>query len=211
MDLDHAASLLPLALGILAALVTIYPPNGRHRHIWAAVFAIAGVFTSVIIWFSVSTSQEFQSKVIANITGGDNYCFLWPYSVSGMPFGEYGFTIRKIKDTPLFDIDVEIDIATTVDERKEQIKEGKTVQFEKTIFHENYRTLRGELTATDIKLGIGYYNVFISQRNGIILQTIIITKDESKLHLLTKVIWNIKGGTQKTVLGTSNYRVCAVV
>lgn len=70
MDLDHAAVLFPLALGIAAALVTVYPPGGHGRHIWAGVFIIISLVASVATWLAVDSSQQFQKQVLDNVSGG---------------------------------------------------------------------------------------------------------------------------------------------
>jgi hypothetical protein len=110
MDFEHAATLLPLVIALLAVIPTLYPP-GKFRHLWVVIFLVVGGVASIVGWWAVNLSQEAHTELISGVTGGDNFPYVYPVIFCDYrpvpcqePFGKIPLELRKAKPGPLYNV-----------------------------------------------------------------------------------------------------------
>lgn len=184
MDLDHAAALAPLALGIFAAILTVYQLTSRKlRHAVAGALAVGGLVASGITWFAVSSSESFQRQVLIGLTGGNNYCFVSPLWNPDKPFDNLVLVLKSQQETPLYDVTVTIDRPSTIQERL------ATKQFLTVMKRFHFEEIRGLFTPLGMTLGEGWYFVSLEARNGEGYEIITINRGEKHLEPKVTVNW----------------------
>jgi hypothetical protein len=114
MDLEHAATLLPLVIAVLAVIPTLYPPASvKSRRLWATIFLVVGGGTCSVLWWAVTLSQRAHTELVSGVTGGDNFPYVYPIIFCDYgpipcsePFGKIPMELRKAKTGPLYNVTV---------------------------------------------------------------------------------------------------------
>jgi hypothetical protein len=162
---DFFAIVGPMALGIGAAIVTLFPARltamtDEARMLWAMGFAVLGLFTAFATW---QAQSEQETKLKRDMTGGD--CFA-SFSVSR---GDPSLNIKDGPPYPLFfegacatlyDVSVQI-MNIAADATPEQ----EILAYKNAIF-ERKQTMQWPYD-TGILLWPGRYAMNIWARNGL--------------------------------------------
>ncbi len=68
----------PAALAVMGAVVAIWPPDpnsGFEKFCWVAAFVVVAFVGTLAAWRSSRSQKSDQQKLVALMTGGDNYCY----------------------------------------------------------------------------------------------------------------------------------------
>jgi len=81
MNMDRLAALLPVAIGVGATIVMLFLWVGIWQHVWAGVFFLLGLSTSLLVWMTSKRSIESREQQMAATGTQGNFCYLVPIPV----------------------------------------------------------------------------------------------------------------------------------
>ena len=155
---DGIALALPIALAIMGAVLTIWPPDpdGKGRLIWLAAFLVVGIASLVA---TLRASRTATRRIEELTTGGENFCF-FRVQPSELRKSASEFQLWLQATGPVYDINYWISPASA--KRNGRSADYMSIDHRKMLLPVVYKGPR----AWDRTLPLGDYFIEFDGRNG---------------------------------------------
>src|SRR5580698_645452 len=100
---------LPVIFGILASVVSVYPPStGSGKMEWVVAFIIIATAAAVVGYLAALSSDNDHQRLVAQISGGDGFCFVSAFVNPAVGQGPFKTLMNHRGEWPLHDVAISI-------------------------------------------------------------------------------------------------------